>query len=249
MSRDPRFEPMLPVRSRFYWAGLFSIAMGFLEAAVVIYLRKLYYPEGFDFPMVPMGEEVVATELLRELSTIVMLLSAGGMLARTALERFAWFIFCFGIWDLVYYLGLWLILDWPPSFATWDVLFLLPVPWFGPVYGPVLVSLGLILLALIILFARDRDPWFRVNGKEWGMMIGGALIIIFSFVLDHAQYVLQDHSLGALFTFSQEKLMEVSGDYVPQDFDLRIYLAGVLIAFLGIVSVLRNSGLMERKGS
>lgn len=240
---------MLPLSARFFWASLFSFAMGFLEAAVVIYLRKLYYPEGFEFPMVPMGEEVMATELIRELSTIAMLLSAGGMLASSAIERFAWFIFCFGVWDLVYYFGLWAVLDWPSSLATWDVLFLLPVPWFGPVYAPALVAVGLILLAIIIVFARDKDPWFQVNRKEWGMMIAGALIIIFSFILDHAQYVLQDHSLGALFTFSQEKLMEVSGDYVPRNFDLRTYLGGLLITFLGMVSVLRRSKLMDRLDS
>lgn len=249
MNEGPRAARMLPLRSRFFWATLFSVAMGFLEAAVVIYLRKLYYPEGFEFPMVPMGEDVMVTELIREISTIVMLLSAGGMLARSALERFAWFIFCFGIWDLVYYLGLWLVLDWPASLATWDVLFLLPVPWFGPVYAPALVAVGLVLLALIIVFARDRDPSFRVTGKEWAMMIGGALIIIFSFVLDHAQYVLRDHSLGALFTFSQEKLMEVSGEYVPRGFDLKIYLAGLLITLLGMVSTLRRSGILEQKRS
>lgn len=238
-----------PLRSDLLWASLFSIAMGFLEAAVVIYLRKLYYPEGFHFPVVPMGQDVLRTELLREIATILMLLSAGGMLARSALDRFAWFIFCFGVWDIVYYVGLWAVLDWPPSLATWDLLFLLPLPWYGPVYAPIVVALGLILLAFILLFARRRDPEFRVSGKEWGMMLLGASIIILSFVLDHAEYVLQDHSFGALFTFSQEKLMEVSKDYVPREFDLKIYLAGLLITLLGMVSVLRRSGLLDRRPS
>ncbi|MFB6257287.1 MAG: hypothetical protein ABEH38_01225 [Flavobacteriales bacterium] len=220
--------------------------MGFLEAAVVIYLRRLYYPEGFEFPMVPMGEAVLVTEPLREIATIVMLLSVGGMLARSALERFAWFIFSFGVWDLVYYLGLWGVLGWPSSLSTWDVLFLLPIPWFGPVYAPVLVAVGLILLAIILLSARRRNPSFQVLSREWGLMIGGAAIIILSFVLDHAQYVLQDHSFWALFAFSQEKLMETSGDYVPRHFDLRIYAGGLLITLLGIASVLRRSGLLEK---
>ena len=30
---------------------LFSIAMGLLEAVVVMYLRELYYPAGFAFPL------------------------------------------------------------------------------------------------------------------------------------------------------------------------------------------------------
>lgn len=235
--------------SRYFWATLFSIAMGFLEAAVVIYLRKLYYPEGFEFPMVPMGKEVMATELLREIATILMLLSAGGMLARSALERFAWFIFCFGVWDIVYYIGLWAVLDWPSSLSTWDVLFLLPIPWFGPVYAPVLVSIGLILLATLLLLARRKDSQFRVLGKEWLQMILGALVIILSFMIDHAQYVLQEHSFGALFTFSQEKLMEVSKGYIPRHFDLKVYLAGLLITLLGMVSVFRRSGLVKPRSS
>ncbi len=240
---------MPPFRSRLFWASLFAVAMGFLEAAVVIYLRKLYYPEGFEFPMVPMGQEVMITELLREIATILMLLSIGGVMARTALERFAWFLFCFGVWDIVYYIGLWGVLGWPDSWATWDVLFLLPVPWFGPVYAPIVVALGLILLGLILIQARRYDAAFQVQRKEWLLMIGGALVIVLSFVLDHARYVLQDHSIGALFTFSHEKLMEVSGDYVPRHFDLRVYLAGLLISLLGIVSVFRRSGLAKKEDS
>jgi hypothetical protein len=33
------------------WLAVFSMAMGYLESAVVVYLRKLYYPDGFKFPL------------------------------------------------------------------------------------------------------------------------------------------------------------------------------------------------------
>lgn len=236
----------LSLRSSFFWATLFSVSMAFLESAVVIYLRKLYYPEGFDFPMVPMEGVIVVTELFRELATILMLLSAAGMLARSFLGRFAFFAFCFGVWDIFYYVFLKLILDWPSSFLTQDVLFLIPMPWFGPVFAPMLVSLGLILLGIILVSARKKFPDFQVRTREWVMMVLGAVVIILSFVLDHASYVLAEHSWERLLSFSQEKLFEVTEDYVPRNFHLNVYLGGVLIAVLGLVSILRRSGLLER---
>lgn len=239
----------LSLRSSFFWATLFSISMGFLESAVVIYLRKLYYPEGFDFPMVPMEQVIMVTELFRELGTILMLLSAAAMLARSFLGRFAFFAFCFGIWDIFYYVFLKLVLDWPSSFLTQDILFLIPMPWFGPVFAPMLVSLGLILLGVVIVLSQQRDPGFRILPKEWVMMVLGAVVIILSFVLDHAVYVLSEHSWQRLLSFSQEKLLEVTKDYIPRNFHLNVFLAGVLIAVLGLVSILRRSGLLERKGT
>ena len=74
----------------------FFIAMAFLESAVVVYLRALYYPEGFDFPLVPMADTLVVTEVWREACTLVMLLAPAALVTRSAVERFAWFCFGFG---------------------------------------------------------------------------------------------------------------------------------------------------------
>ncbi|MBN2481771.1 MAG: hypothetical protein JXB19_08530, partial [Bacteroidales bacterium] len=126
------------------WLTLFSIAMGFMESAVVVYIREISYPEGFDFPLVPMDNTLEVTEILREAATMIMLLAAGYLGGRTLSERFTWFLYCFAIWDIFYYVFLKLLLGWPASFMTWDILFLIPVAWTGPVITPVIISLTMI---------------------------------------------------------------------------------------------------------
>src|SRR5674476_343996 len=133
------------------WVTLFSVAMGMLESSVVIYLRELYYPAGFQFPLKATSYIVAVTEIFRELATLIMLLGIGVLAGKNKHERFAWFIYSFAIWDIFYYLFLFLIINWPVSLLDWDVLFLLPVMWVGPVWSPVLLSLLMIILAQSIL--------------------------------------------------------------------------------------------------
>jgi hypothetical protein len=101
--------------------------MGFLEAIVVVYLRQLYFPEGFDFPLNPIPPKILAIEWLREITTLVMLVSIGIIAGKNFLQRFSYFLYCFAVWDIFYYVALKLLLNWPPSLLTWDLLFLFPV--------------------------------------------------------------------------------------------------------------------------
>src|ERR1044072_1842951 len=123
------------------WISLFAISMGFLESSVVIYLRELYYPSGFQFPLQPIPMAIARVEFFRELATLIMLIGVGILSGKTRLQRFAYFVLAFGIWDLFYYLFLYLFIGWPQSLATWDILFLIPVPWVGPVWAPCLLCL------------------------------------------------------------------------------------------------------------
>ena len=147
-------------------AIIFAIAMGYLEAAVVVYLRELYYPDGFyikekvGFPFIkfglveelkPFSKKLILTELGREAATIVMLLTLALIAGYSIKSYIAYFLLLFGIWDIFYYVFLKVILGWPESFSTTDVFFLIPVPWIGPVWLPVLLSLIIISIGLIIL--------------------------------------------------------------------------------------------------
>lgn len=85
------------------WISLFAIAMGFLETSVVVYLRELYYPRGFKFPLVIIPNKIAVVEFWREIATIVMLVGAGIIAGKTRLSRFAYFIIAFAIWDIFYY--------------------------------------------------------------------------------------------------------------------------------------------------
>ena len=63
-------------RSKYYLLALFAAAMALLEAAVVVYMRRLYYPENpLDiFPLDFLSVYDPRLELAREASTIVMLI-------------------------------------------------------------------------------------------------------------------------------------------------------------------------------
>jgi|SRR5690606_7836852 len=207
------------------WMAAFFIAMAFLESAVVVYLRALYYPEGFRFPLVPMEPKLVATELGRELATLVMLLAPAALVSRSALERFAWFSIGFGIWDLFYYVWLKVLLGWPASLADPDLLFLLPVPWVGPVWAPCLISLGLIGLGLLVLRARARDPRYRIDRTGWALLIAGALLMVVSFTLAPWQRLAPATNGAPL-----ETLIELQ----PDDFRIAWYAGGWALALAGV---------------
>jgi hypothetical protein len=110
---------------------LFSIAMGLLEAVVVVYLRMLFYPEGFAFPLKVMPDKVYLVEIAREAATLIMLASVSAAAGRKHYERLAYFLLTFAVWDIFYYVFLKVFLNWPATLLDWELLFLIPVTWIG----------------------------------------------------------------------------------------------------------------------
>ncbi|HKY33321.1 MAG TPA: hypothetical protein VJV23_12350 [Candidatus Polarisedimenticolia bacterium] len=165
--------------------GSFAVAMAYLEAAVVVYLRQIYYPQGFDFPITIIVDWMAAVEIGREAATVVMLWAVARLSGTDRWERFLHFCFLFGVWDIFYYIWLYVILGWPPSLLTWDILFLIPVPWIGPVLAPVLVSVGLIAGSWILLAARARGAALGFSRLAWGLALAGGALVLLSFVADH----------------------------------------------------------------
>jgi hypothetical protein len=182
---------------------LFGIAFGYVEAAVVVYLRAFYeplraqyYPDAPTGDLVPLlrAEQVRAAgpkyarmlgvELARELATLAMLAGIGLVLGRNAGQWLAGFAVAFGIWDISFYGFLKLLLDWPASVFTWDVLFLIPVPWVGPVLAPVVVSLTMIGAGFVFLDREYRGRPVRAGWMHWLGVAAGGVIIVLSFTLD-----------------------------------------------------------------
>ncbi len=172
---------MSPAVRRAAWLSAFAVAMGILEAAVVVYLRELYYPEGFRFPIALMPARVALVELVRESATIVMLLSVAALVRRRGLDGFFVFAYLFGVWDLVYYAGLRGFLGWPDSLGTWDILFLIPVPWLSPVVYPVAVSLLLIAGYVAHEIAGARGRSIAPSRIGWLVSVLGAIGIVTAF--------------------------------------------------------------------
>src|SRR3989344_6671811 len=137
-------------RNKILIVTIYAIAMAFIEATVVVYLRKLFYPNGFNFPLVGFIDPAILNiEWIREFATIIMLLMVGILAGKKLYERFAYFIYAFAVWDIFYYIFLKVILDWPNSFLTWDLFFLIPWPWIGPVLAPMLCAVLIIITALL----------------------------------------------------------------------------------------------------
>ena len=170
----------LSFKIKLLYVTLFAIAMAYLESAVVVYLRMLYYPNGFTFPLVEIPSIIWIIETGREAATMVMLFTVSGFLANNKREWFAYFAFTFGVWDIFYYLWLKVFLDWPASLLDWDILFLIPLPWVGPVLAPILISLSLITASLYLL----KYKHIKFNRREWVLEILCGLIIIFSFMTE-----------------------------------------------------------------
>lgn len=213
------------IRRAFIWMSVFYIAMAYLESAVVVYLRALYYPTGFDFPLVTMDRSLVSTEVAREVATIIMLLVPAALVTRSALERFAWFCFGFGVWDIFYYVWLKVLLDWPSSLASRDLLFLVPVPWVGPVWAPCVISVGLIAFSWLVLRGRSWNPVYTVDRLSWLLLFAGAMLMIVSFTLDP---LLNSYGLDALSEVGMagEEALKNGRDYIPEDYPWPWFVAG-----------------------
>jgi len=167
---------------RFLLLGIFAAAMAYLESAVVVYLRMLYYPGGFEVILKPMPLAMYLIEVAREAATIVMLFVVARLAFRSFLLRFSTFLYLFAIWDIFYYIWLFFCIHWPPSLGTWDILFLIPVAWIGPVWSPILVSLNFALGSILLnhLFRKGivlRPRWFH-----WALAILGAIMIVYSYI-------------------------------------------------------------------
>ena len=171
------------------WLGVlngtaYAVAMAYLESAIVVYLRRLYYPQGFDFPLVIIDVPTLLIEVGRETATMVMLGTVAVAAGRTKVGKLAYFLYLFGVWDIFYYIWLKVFIDWPASLLTWDVLFLIPMPWVGPVLAPVTVALTMIGMALVLLCLEQRGPVLPAGKTLWLVQITASLIVIVSFTMD-----------------------------------------------------------------
>jgi hypothetical protein len=228
---------IVQLKKLFIINSLFAISMAFLEAAVVYYLRMLYYPEGFAFPLKMMELNVATVEIAREIATLLMLITVAYLSARTFIEVFAWFIFNFAVWDIFYYVFLYLTLSWPESLLTMDILFLIPLTWVGPVLAPVLNSIMMITLAIIILIKSKLEKDFNIGIFTWLFLVAGSLIVIYAYVKDYTRFMIQDFSLPELIFPGEtaDAVIIKAMEYIPQDFNWYFFSLGALLHAIAIL--------------
>lgn len=188
-------EALKTTITRFVIAVIFSIAFAYIESAVVVYLRVIFHPDGFTFPLsnvdtILQHKALLLTEIGREAATIVLIFTGAWLFGRNLQQRFAYFLTIFAVWDIFYYIWLKVfsaclkaIPDWPQSIMDWDILFLIPLVWAGPVVAPVLVSIILLVFAVIILYRDCRGRPIRAGWIEWLGFIAAAVIVVVSFCI------------------------------------------------------------------
>ena len=140
---------------KFLLLALFGISMAHMEGVVVVYLRKalgILDPESNKAAIEKFPERYVLIEQTREAATIIMLVTLALLVGETWLDKLIVFLWVFAFWDLFYYVSLYVLIKWPPTFKTIDVLFLIPRPWIAPVWFPIGIStMTIILIALLHL--------------------------------------------------------------------------------------------------
>jgi phosphoglycerol transferase MdoB-like AlkP superfamily enzyme len=221
---------------KLFWVTLTTIAMGMLESSVVVYLRELYYPGGFQFPVHPASTLVAVTELIRELATLIMLIGIGVLAGNNRQERFAWFIFSFAIWDIFYYVFLYLLIGWPVTVHDWDILFLWPVMWTGPVWAPLVLSSLMILLALLILYFSEHGKKFNLKIQDWTLLWVGSVSVITAFCREYYLFMTSHHpTLSTIQLFFSKNTGNYAAQFTPAKFDIGLFSFGCLAIGAGIV--------------
>src|SRR3989344_2073774 len=224
--------------------AVFGAAMAFVEATVVVYLRKLYFPGNFIFPInvSAIPSQVIAIEWVREACTIVMLLAIAVIAGKKFQDKFAYFIYSFAVWDIFYYIWLRVLLGWPSSLMAWDILFLIPVTWGSPVLAPVLVSCTMIVLAAVILKEKRK----KIISSEWILLISSVVLFYVSFVWDYSLLLLKK---GFLVRFTELAINPASlsavSDYTPTTYHWEIFILAEILASLAIFSFCKRAKLKQ----
>ena len=170
--------------SKIFWLVIFAIAMAFVESAVVVYLRAIFYPDGFKFPLKAITDYKIIIEVFREAATIFMLLSVTFLAGAKRWERFAYFMLTFGVWDIFYYIWLKVLINWPASILDYDILFLIPIPWISPVIAPASISLLMIIFSILIAHSIQNGHDFRPTLLSRILASAGIAFILYSFMRD-----------------------------------------------------------------
>ena len=228
-------------RRRWIWVVVFAIAFAYVESAVVVYLRKIDFDGPFDFPIATLWKDgrrvldpLIPVEMGREAATLVMLAAAGILAGRSGLQRFCFFMIAFGVWDLFYYLWLNVILGWPQSLMTWDLLFYIPLPWVGPVIAPVLIAATMTAAGTALIFLKDRGYRIRWRWVDWVVELGCAAVLIVSFCWDWRNILRVPDGTAH------------SG--IPNPFAWRLFLPAYLVAVLYFAVRLRQVMASGKEG-
>jgi hypothetical protein len=214
-------------RGRWLMVVVFATAMAWMESATVVYLRMLV-DRVIPYQAHPLPAHPVlgATELIRELATLLMLVAVGCLAGRNARQRFGYLVIAWGVWDILYYVFLYAIVGWPTSLFDWDVLFLIPLPWWAPVLAP--VSIAALMIAggtLITQFDCEGLPLWP-SRRAAALSTVGVGLGLAVFMADSFRVV-----------GSGEQALRAM---LPERFDWPLFLLALVLMFLPVGGMLRQ---------
>ncbi len=170
---------------RWFIVVAFAIAMAWVESAVVYYLRThIDRIEPHQANPLRLIGALGPVELVRELATMIMLLTVGLLAGRTWRARFGYTFIAFGVWDIFYYVFLKVMCGWPHSLLDWDILFLLPLPWWGPVLAPMLIASLMIVWGTLASQVETQSHPRVSNGRAWVLCFLGTVLALCVFMAD-----------------------------------------------------------------
>lgn len=188
--------------------------MAYLESAVVVYLRGMYGIENLLRDINFQIDAYTYIEIGREAATIIMLALISYLAGNNWHKKIGYFFLSFGIWDIFYYIWLYVFIQWPKSLFEWDVLFLIPLPWWGPVIAPILISLLLIVIGYLLI---NETP-FKITVFSWVVFLISIILILYTFMEDSIKIILT----------SQGNLAEVK----PTNYDWILFIISFFIWIL-----------------
>jgi hypothetical protein len=219
--------------SRWLVVVVFAIAMAWVESAVVYYLRTMIDRiEPYQAQPLPLIGGLGRAELVREGATLIMLLTVGILAGRTWRSRLGYTAIAFGVWDIFYYIFLKVLCGWPHSLWDWDILFLLPLPWWGPVLAPVSIALLMVLWGTLVSTWPTGESRSS-EWKPWSLNFIGVGLALYLFMADS---------------------MRVAGDGVnalrnmlPASFNWPLFCLALLLMAAPIIQVLIRSCSRPRR--
>ena len=194
---------------------LFAVAMAWVEAAVVFYLRLIAgHMDPYQPRPVPEVPGLARTEVLREAATMMMLACVGWIAGKTWKGRFAYLLIAFGVWDIFYYVFLKILTGWPRTLLDWDILFLIPLPWWGPVVTPMSVA------ALMVLFGTlctsEQEPLWP-SRRSLRLSVCGIGLLLCAFMFDAIRLICRRADLATI------------RDWLPKSFPWALFSVGLAL--------------------
>jgi hypothetical protein len=210
---------------------IFSAAMAWVEAALVVDLRtlvdRLEPHQSNPLPYMPKLGEV---ELIREIATLIMLLTVGWLAGNTGQKRWGYALLAFGIWDILYYGFLKIIVDWPRTVWDWDILFLLPLPWWGPVLAPMSIAALMIIFGTLVT-QLDPSPW--PSRRAWIYNWSGNVLALIIFMSDALRVV------GAG--------IDAIRNVLPAWFNWPLFIVALMMIAAPIIDMIRQIRITRKK--